>query len=229
MSAAALPPTPAVPAVTNPAEAKAREFLALERVAARGNLPVTARFTRAIGASTDDRFRTAEEARKLPPATVMARYAHERETYNKESTPAFVKGVFAHIEELKTRAFANLRRLLDEYVAPVDMSADFERVMREARQIPLEARAFAERERVADELYAFLQWFRGKYTEAVDGVRASRYVATATLARALPTPSKLAPGFGERLEALKRGGRRHRKTRKQKRDRRRKTRRSQRR
>jgi hypothetical protein len=200
------------PAANTPAEAKARAFLALARVAARGNLSATSRFTRLIGLSTDDRFRTAENARKLPPETVMARYAHERETHSNESTPAFVKAVFAQIEALKTRAFENVTHVMETYAAPIDLSADFERVMQEVLKIPFEASALSERQRVADELYAFLQWFREKYLRVIDGLRAERASARSILARALPAVSTLPPGFEERLATLKKtpGGARRR-------------------
>ena len=227
MSAAALPPTPA-PA--SPAEAKARAFLALETVGARGNLSLAARLSRAVGAHVDDRFQSANEARRLPDATVMARIAHERETYNKSSSPAFVRAVFAQVEDVKTRAFANLRRLLDEKVVPADMVGDFERVRREAIKIPLEERGFAQGEFVKKELVAFLQWFERKYVDVVNGVRSARYSESKAFVNSMPVAPTGIPGFEKnaaaRLKALGIGGRR--KTRKQKRAHR-KTRRSQRR
>ncbi len=220
MASSGVAATLASAASVSPAEAKAREFLALERVAARGNLPLSARFTRVLGASVDDRFRTAEEARRLPPATVMARIAHERETYNKASTPAYVRGVFTRVEELKSRVFANVRRLLDEYTEPADIAADFERVRREVLSIPYEVPTFAVKAFVSEELVAFLQWFERMYTDTVNEVRRARYANRATLARAMPVVPGAPPGpsLQARLNVMRstrkrRAQRRNRKTR----------------
>lgn len=172
---------------------KAQSFLSLERVPARGNLSVGARLTRLVGASTNDRFRTAANARRLSPEAVMARYAHERETYSKESTPVFVKGVIAQIEDLKSRAFVNVRATING-AEPADLSGLFERVMREARKIPYEASVLKDAAFVADELYAFLQWFRETYMGVVESLRVARYSRTAALSRAVPVVSTRPPG-----------------------------------